>query len=120
MLMYRDPIANCDERFDFLYDTLFNELNTVDREFTRNQAAIGLADSPALYRELCLATPDESGVVLAAPSDPGWGCQILLQFLAFGDDREEALRHLDRVFQNIELACRRVSEILKTTNSVQS
>ncbi|MET3181712.1 UNVERIFIED_ORG: hypothetical protein ABIC43_004887 [Variovorax guangxiensis] len=112
MLMYRDPSANCDERSDLLYDTLANELDAIDPEFKRDQAAVGFAQSAALYKSLCRQSPDENGFIFPTPMDPGLGQQLMLIFQAFGHDREEAFRNLRRVFENIELACREASKAL--------
>lgn len=112
MLMHRDPRANCDERFDLLYDTLSNELVAVDPEFKRDHAAVGLAQSAALYRSLSHGGFGEDGFILTMDTDPGRGQQLMLLFRAFGHDREEAFRNLGRVFKNIELACRRASKAL--------
>lgn len=119
MLMYRNPLANCDERIDLLYDTLGDELNAIDPQLKRDQAAVSFALSPVLYKGLSLGCEDEDGFILAAPNDPGRGHHVLLQFQAFGNDTEEAFRHLDRVFQNLELACRRTSEMVKGTSDLQ-
>lgn len=118
MLMYRNPLANCDERINLLYDTLGNELSAIDSQFTRDQATVGFALSSVLYKDLCRGCADENGFILVADDDPGLGSHVLLQFQAFGNDNEEAFRHLDRVFQNIELACRRTSEMVKVASDM--
>lgn len=118
MLMYRDESANCDKRFDLLYETLANELDAVDRGFTKNEGAIGFSRSAALYEELCPVKPDKDGFRTITLMTPGRGYQLLLSFLAFGSDKDEALRNLDRVFQNLGAACQRASEILKSESRV--
>jgi len=115
MLMYRDQSANCDERFDLLYETLTNELDAADRGFTRNEGAIGFSSSPALYKELCPVKPHKDGVLMTTRQTPGNGYQLLLNFIAFGSGKDEAMKNLGRVFQNLESACRRTSETLKST-----
>lgn len=118
MVMHRDLSANCDNRFNLLYNSLGRELSSIDQEFTRSQGTVGFAGSRALYKELLPARPGKDGYILSRTGDPGRGHQVSLLFKAFGDDADEAFKHLDRVFKNIEMACRRTSEKLQATKMV--
>lgn len=115
MVMHRDLSANCDDRFNFLYNSLGRELSSIDQELTRSQGTVGFAGSRAIYRDLMSAHPSKDGYMFSNNGDPGRGHQVLLLFKAFGDDADEAFKHLDRVFKNIEMACRRTSEKLQAT-----
>jgi hypothetical protein len=115
MLMHRDLSANCDERFNVLYNSLGRELSLIDQEFSRNQGTICLAGSPALFKDLIHTQHQKDGKIVSRFGDPGRGYQVMLLFKAFGDDAVEAFENLDRVFNNIEMACRRVSQSLQTT-----
>lgn len=113
MLMHRDLAKNCDERFDLLYNSIGRELSSMDREFTRSQGIVIFAGSPALYKDLIPAPHFKNGKLVSRPGDPGRGYQLMLKFKAFGDDAGEAFNNLERVFKNIEIACRRTSEKLQ-------
>lgn len=113
MVMHRDLSANCDDRFNLLYNSLGRELSSIDQEFTRSQGIVGLAGSYAIYQGLLPAEHIKSGKIRSRFEDPGRGYQVMLLFKAFGDDTIEAFINLDRVFKNIEIACRRSSETLR-------
>lgn len=115
MVMYRDLSANCDDRFNFLYNSLAWELSSIDQEFTRSQGTIGFAGSRAVYADLMTSDPSKDGYMYSNHGDPGRGYQVLLLFKAFGNDAHEAFENLDRLFKNLELACRRISEKLQAT-----
>jgi hypothetical protein len=120
MLMYRHLPANCDDRFNSLYNSLGKELSSIDREFTQNQGTVCLAGSRALFNDLFPAHYPKKGKIISRFGDPGRGYQVLLLFKAFGDDANEAFANLDRVFKNIEMACRRTSEKLQAAQTVKA
>ena len=120
MVMHRDLSANCDDRYNVLYNSLGRELSSIDQELTRSQGIVGFASSRALYNDLIPAKPRKDGKILSRTGDPGRGHQVLLSFKAFGADADDAFKNLDRVFKNIEMACRRTSEKLQTTKMVPS
>lgn len=113
MVMHRDLSANCDDRYNFLYNSLGRELSSIDEGLTRSQGIVGFASSRALYRDLIPALHRKNGKIISRNGDPGRGYQVLLSFKAFGDDADEAFKNLDRVFKNIEMACRCTSEKLQ-------
>ena len=113
MVMYRDLSANCDDRFNTLYNSLGRELSSVDPQFSAASGTVGFAGSRALYKDLSSAKPRKDGTINSRFDDRGRGHQVLLLFKAFGDDSEDTFKNLERVFKNIELACRRVSEKLQ-------
>lgn len=118
MLMYRDLSANCDDRFNLLYNGMGRELSSVDPELAGSQGNIGLSGSPALYRDLVPADRfGADGSAMSRLGDPGRGYQLLLLFKAFGDDPVETFNHLDRVFENIQTACQRLTVKLAQRNS---
>ncbi|MBI2745221.1 MAG: hypothetical protein HYX45_06515 [Burkholderiales bacterium] len=118
MVMHRDLSANCDDRFNLLYNTLGRELSFIDQELNRSQGTVGFAGSRALYKDLIPVHQRKDGNIVSRFGDPGRGHQVLLLFKAFGDDQNEAFKNLDRVFKNIEMACRRASEKLQATKMV--
>ncbi len=111
MIMYRDLEANCSSRIEALYNALAQELSAVDPELVRSQAAIELSFSPTLFAELSTAEIHKRGRRKSRIGDPGRGMQLMLNFQAFGDNAEEAFERLDRVFRNIDTACRAVATL---------
>ena len=118
MLMHRDLSANCDDRFNFLYNTLGRTLSKLDPELTQSKGTVGLAGSPAIYKSLIPERRSKGGKVLSRPGDTGRGYQVMMVFKAFGDDADQAFQQLDRMFKNIETACRQTSEALQATKMV--
>lgn len=112
MLMHRDLQANCDDRFNVLYNSLGRELSSIDPEFDGNCGAVCFSGSRAYYLDLIPAQFRKGGKIISRFRDPSSGHQVMLLFTAFGDDAEEIFKNLDRVFKNIELACRRTSIML--------
>lgn len=113
MLMHRDLQANCDDRFNTLYNTLGSTLSSLDQEFPESQGNVCFAGSKALFNDLIPNKRLKLGKQISRFGDPGRGWQLMIQFKAFGDHENEAFNHLDRVFKNIELACRQTSEKLR-------
>ena len=112
MLMHRDLAANCDDRFNLLYNALGRSLTSIDPEFLRVHGLVGLAPSRALFEDLLPAHANVDGYV-SRFGDAGRGYQVTLVFKAFGNDAGETFANLDRVFKNIEAACRGTSKCLQ-------
>ena len=114
MLLWRELNANCDDRFNLLYNGVGRELSTIDPTLAKSQAAVGLSGSRAIYKELVSAKSlGADGCIHLEPGDPGGGYQLLIHFKAFGHSSDEAFAHLDRIFRNIDIACHRRFERLK-------
>lgn len=84
----------------------------MDLELRREHGANGLSLSRAIYKDLSPQEADENGALRVLDSDSGQGHQLMLLFQAFGRVRKEAFDRLERVFSNLEAACRKVSMAL--------
>lgn len=114
MLMYRDLQSNCDDRLNKRYNSLGRELSVIDPEFVGSQGSVCFSFSRALFLDLISIPPGKKGKSISRTGDPGRGYQVMLHFKAFGNDSDETFMNLDRVFKNIELACRRSSEQMRS------
>ncbi len=112
MLMCRDLSVNCDDRFNLVYNTLGKSLSLIDQEFPQNQGVVGFSASRALFADLIGSPRCEDGITESRDGDPGRGYQLMLHFKAFGKGSGEAFANLDRLFRNIEQACRLTSQKL--------
>lgn len=111
MVMYRDLASNCDtEESDWLCDALMRAVDTVDSELSEADAVVSFTLSPALHADLSRGERLPDGHIESSFDDPGRGHHLILTFYAYGDDAEQAFMLLDRVFRNIEAACRAVSK----------
>lgn len=94
---------------NWLCDRTMAALGEVDPEMSEADGLVIFTLSPALHAALSAGGHMDDGSLVSPYDDPGRGWHLMLTFYAYGDDEAQSMAMLDRVFCNIDAACRSVS-----------
>lgn len=111
VLLYRHLPYNCGQpTVRWLCGTLMSILARVDPAFEASAAVVGFTLNPVIQLAQSEGEWVSESDFSCAEDDPGRGQHLMLSFWAYGKDEGQAFENLDRLFRNVQAACRQLNE----------
>lgn len=115
VLLYRHlPYNGMDQTAHWLCGKLMSILNAVDPAFPASEAVVGFTLNPVIQVALSKGEWVSDNDFSCAEDDSGHGQHLMLNFWAYGRDEDHAFESLDRLFRNLQVACRQLNQNIET------
>jgi hypothetical protein len=115
-VLWRDLAWNSDMRWKWLCDNLMIALLEIDPEMKFDEGAISISAQHAIQIERSKGNWID-GQFAIDDKDPGVALHLQLEFRSCGNSRAEAFKNMDRVFNNLWLAFRKIAAMWKAENA---
>jgi len=110
-VLFRDLRLNSSRKCSgWLCENLMRVLNQTGAELSEQQGVVGFTLNPSLQISISKGSWRNDGSFETDADDPGFGHHLMLSFWAYGNNEDESFHNLNRVFENIWIACRSVSK----------